>query len=304
MTAHEPARTPSPREPDEELWTIAKVLAWATQDLIRRGLRDSPRLDAELLLSSALEVDRVKLIVDAKRPLDRNELGRFKELLLRRRRAEPVAYILGRREFFGLSFRVNRHVLIPRPDTETLVSVALSRTASRHLHGHALDLCTGSGCVAIALSRERPTWRVTGSDVSEDALAVARKNALELGTIWNVDFRHSDLFDGIEDQPLDLILANPPYIPDAEVETLDPGVRDHEPRRALAGGDDGLDVLRRLVKAAPRRLAAGGVLAVEVGAGQAERVARGFASRGLVQVQVADDYAGIPRVVSGVRPEP
>jgi release factor glutamine methyltransferase len=283
-----------------DTWTIARVLAWATQDLERRGLRDSPRLDTELLLGRALGLDRVKLIVDARRPLEPDELSRFRALLVRRRRAEPIAYILGEREFYGLPFRVNRDVLIPRPDTETLVNVALARTEARHLYGRAADLCTGSGCVAIAFAKQRPTWRVTGSDVSPAALSVARRNALSLGAIWNVDFRCSDLLDAIPESPaLDLILANPPYVSLADMDALSPDIREHEPHVALYGGRDGLDLLRRLVRAAPARLVRGGVLAVEVGAGQARRVARGLASLGFGDVQIACDYGGIERVVSG-----
>jgi release factor glutamine methyltransferase len=290
-------------EPPKQVWTIARVLAWATDDLARRGLNDSPRLDSELLLGHALGVDRVKLIVDSQRPLLEAELARFRELVLRRRKHEPIAYILGEREFYGLRFSVNRHVLIPRPDTETLVNVALSRTTRRSLHGRALDVCTGSGCVAIAFSKERPTWQVTGSDLSPEALEVARHNAWRLGTIWNLDFRRSDLLAGIEREAgFDLIMANPPYVPDAEVPTLSPDIHLHEPAAALCGGPDGLALIRRLVKAAPSLLAAGGLLAIEVGAGQAARVAKGLQSYGFSEVEQERDYGGIERIVSGRLP--
>jgi release factor glutamine methyltransferase len=282
-----------------EVWTIARVLRWAAEDLTRRGVNDSPRLDAELLLGHATGLDRVRLIVDGARPLSPEELTRFRELITRRRRSEPVAYILGEREFYGLRFSVNQHVLIPRPDTETLVNVALERTRSSDMFGRALDVCTGSGCVAVAFALERPTWFVTGSDISPDALEVARQNALKLGAIWNVGFRQSDLLADVGAEPFDLITANPPYVPDAEVPTLSPDIRNFEPPTALLGGPDGLSVLRRLVKAAPALLAPGGVLAMEVGAGQAERVAKGLAGYGFADVQRARDYGGIERVVSG-----
>jgi release factor glutamine methyltransferase len=282
-----------------EVWTIARVLRWAAEDLIRRGVNDSPRLDAELLLGHATGLDRVRLIVDGARPLAPDELTRFRELITRRRRSEPVAYILGEREFYGLRFSVNQHVLIPRPDTETLVNVALERTSRNNLFGRALDACTGSGCVAVAFALERPTWFVTGSDISEDALGVARQNALKLGAVWNVSFRQSDLLADVGAERFDLITANPPYVPDAEVPTLSPDIRNYEPSGALLGGPDGLSLLRRLVKAAPALLAPGGVLAVEVGAGQAERVAKGLGAYGFTDVQRARDYGGIDRVVSG-----
>jgi release factor glutamine methyltransferase len=283
-----------------EVWTIARVLRWAAEDLARRGVKDSPRLDAELLLGRATGLDRVRLIVDSARPLAPDELDRFRQLLVRRRRSEPVAYILGEREFYGLRFSVNQHVLIPRPDTETLVDVALARTRERHMFGRAVDVCTGSGCVAVAFAKERPTWHVTGSDISDQALDVARRNALKLGAIWNVDFRPSDLLSAIEVEPrCDLITANPPYIPDGDATGLSPDIKNYEPAGALFGGPDGLSILRRLVKAAPAWLAPGGVLALEVGAGQAERVAKGLVSYGFVDVERERDYGGVERVVSG-----
>ena len=298
-----PGASPSPAPSNAgagEVWTIGRVLRWAAEDLGRRGGNDSPRLDAELLLGHATGLDRVRLIVDSARPLAPDELTRFRELLVRRRRLEPVAYILGAREFYGLRFSVNQHVLIPRPDTEVLVSVALARTRERHLFGRALDVCTGSGCVAIAFATERPTWHVTGSDLSPDALVVARKNALQLGAIWNVDFRQSDLLAGIAAEPrFDLITANPPYIADAEVPTLSADIKNFEPHLALCGGADGLAIVRRLVKAAPGWLAPGGVLAMEIGAEQSERVAKGLAAYGFVDVERERDYGGIERVVSG-----
>jgi release factor glutamine methyltransferase len=255
---------------------------------------DSARLDAELLLGQATGLDRVRLIVDSARPLSPAELTRFRDMHARRRRSEPVAYILGEREFYGLRFSVNQHVLIPRPDTEILVNVAIARTREQHLFGRALDVCTGSGCVAIAFAKERPTWHVTGSDISEPALEVARS------AIWNVDFRHSDLLASIPSEPrFDLITANVPYIPDDEVPTLQPDIKNHEPELALCGGPDGLAILRRLVKAAPGWLAPGGLLALEVGAEQAERVAKGLGAYGFAEVQLERDYGGIERVVSG-----
>src|SRR5690606_28534876 len=143
-----------------ETWSIGSVLRWATEDFARRGLA-RPRLEAELLLGHVLGVDRVRLVIDADRPLRPDELGSFREVILRRRRGEPVAYIRGEREFYGRRFVVDRRVLVPRPETETLVEVALERTRERSLFGRALDLCTGSGCVAVTFALERPTWKIT-----------------------------------------------------------------------------------------------------------------------------------------------
>jgi release factor glutamine methyltransferase len=282
------------------LWTIESLLRWAMDDFRTRGI-ENPRLDAEVLLARALGTTRIQLIVDAKRPLSPEELGRMREMVRRRRAREPVAYIVGEREFYGRTFRVDRRVLVPRPDTETLVDVALTRTRALSMSMRALDLCTGSGCVAITLGRERPTSSVIGGDVSADALAVARDNALRLGA-YNVAWRQGDLFDAV---PLparfDLVTANPPYIAVGDFASLQADVRDHEPRLALDGGDDGLSLVRRVVDGAPARLAApGGVLAVEVGAGQAPAVAELFERAGFSGVEVRRDYARIERVVSGM----
>lgn len=283
---------------------MGRLLAWAGEDLRHRGVSESPRLDAELLLGAALGVNRVQLIVDSKRPLDEAELAHIRRHLIRRRKAEPVAYILGEREFYGLPFWVNPAVLIPRPDTETLVDVALRRTEKNSLFGRAVDVCTGSGCVAVSLARQRPGWRVSGSDVSREAVQVARRNSLRLGTQWNLDLRVGDLLAPFGQERFHLITANPPYIPDAEMDTLQPDIRKHEPHLALKGGREGLDVLRRLVREASRRLLPGGVLAVEVGAGQAPRVRRGFQAYGFADVQATQDYGGVERVVSGLWPQP
>jgi release factor glutamine methyltransferase len=280
-------------------WTIDAVLRWASDDFRQRGI-DTARLDAELLLAHALGVTRLQLVVDGKRPLLPPELDRMRQLVRRRRSREPVAYLLGRREFYGRSFRVDPRVLVPRPDTEALVDVALERTRHASLSMRALDLCTGSGCVAVTLARERPTSFVVAADVSEDALAVARENALRLGA-YNVAFRRGDLFAPLDPGwRFDLVVSNPPYVPSPEIASLEPDVRDFEPRLALDGGPDGLALLRRIVTGAPERLAAGGVLALEVGAGEAAEVVAMLENGSFGSVEVRRDYGRIERVVSGV----
>jgi len=289
-----------------QVWTIASLIAWAADDFRARAL-DTPRLDAELLLAHALSSTRIKLIIDSQRTLDADELARFRLLVRRRRAREPVAYILGQREFYGRAFRVDARVLVPRPDTETLVLAALDRTRHVSLSMRALDLCTGSGCVAVTLARERPTSRVVATDISEDALAVARDNALRLGA-YNVAFRQGDLFEAVDAAwRFDLVVANPPYVASGEIASLAPEIRLHEPDRALRGGDDGLDVLRRVVAAAPAHLADAGTLAVEVGAGDAPKVAKLFEQAGFSDIELRRDYGRIERVVIGVlrrRPSP
>ncbi len=284
---------------EDQSWTIGRVLTWAAQDFRQRGI-SSPRLEAELLLGHVLGCDRVRLLIDSDRPLSPDELGQYRALIQRRRRNEPLAYIVGEREFFGLPIRVDSRVLIPRPDTEVLVETALRRTSHIDLHGTALDVCTGSGCVALAFASRRPTWQLQASDLSQAAVEVARDNALRLGLPLAV--RCGDLFDGLTER-FDLITANPPYITTEELPSLPPDVRDYEPHLALLGGADGLDHYRRLAHEAPAYLASNGVLAAEVGYGQAPTVARMLADAGFRDVQLDRDYAGIERVVSAVAPE-
>jgi release factor glutamine methyltransferase len=286
-----------------EAWTIRKVLAWAADDLRARD-SDTPRLDAELMLAHVLGATRIQLIVDAERPLAPNELAAYRALHKRRRAGEPVAYLRGEREFWGLPFRVDKRVLVPRPDTEILVEVALRRTEAWSLGGRALDLCTGSGCVAIAFAHDRPTWKVLGSDLSADAVDVARDNAQRLGVVPHCWFRVSDLFADLGDDagPFELVTANPPYIPRGEERELAVNIRDFEPHLALFGGDDGFAVTRRIVDEAPAHLVLGGVLAMELGMGQAGEVERMLVDRGFVDVERTKDLAGIERVVSGTWP--
>lgn len=279
-------------------WTIESVLRWAADDFRARGI-ESPRLDAELLLGRAVATTRIQLVIDAKRELRDDELSRFRALVKRRRAREPVAYILGHREFYGRMFRVDRRVLVPRPDTETLVEEALDRTRAVSMSMRALDLCTGSGCVAVTLARERPTAWVVASDVSEDALAVARDNTLRLGA-YRIALRRSDLFASIDPAwRFDVVTANAPYIAPEEMAELQPEVRDHEPRTALVADEGGLAVTRRIVEQAGAHLAAGGVLAVEVGFGQAAAVRAMFERAGFADVRVRRDHGRVERVVSG-----
>jgi release factor glutamine methyltransferase len=279
-------------------WTIGSLVKWASEDFRARGI-ENPRLDAELLVAHALRIDRMRVILDGARPLEGAELATLRDLVKRRRSFEPIAYLRGMREFYGLPFRVDKRVLVPRPDTETLVDVALARTSHVSLSMRQLDLCTGSGCVAIAMARQRPTAQVSASDLSADALAVARDNALRLGA-YNVAFYTGDLFAPLEGRRFDVITANPPYIPTGDLATLMPDVRDHEPRLALDGGSDGLDLVRRIVDEAPAHLDDGGVLALEIGAGEAPVAAALLEQRGFVDVRKDRDIARIERVVSGI----
>lgn len=279
-------------------WTIGSLVKWAVEDFRARGI-ENPRLDAELLVAHALKIDRMRVILDGTRPLEGAELGALRDLVKRRRSFEPIAYLRGEREFYGLKFRVDKRVLVPRPDTETLVDVALTRSTHVSMAMRQLDLCTGSGCVAIAMARQRPTAQVFASDLSPDALVVARDNALRLGA-YNVAFFTGDLFAPFAGRRFDVITANPPYIPTGDLATLMPDVRDHEPRLALDGGADGLDLVRRIVSAAPDHLEEGGLIALEIGAGEAPDTAKLLEERGFTEVRADRDIARIERVVSGV----
>ena len=285
----------------QKTWTIGSLVKWATDDFRTRGI-ENPRLDAEVLVAFALGIDRTRVIIESPRPLSTDELTLLRALVKRRRSREPIAYLRGEREFYGRSFRVDARVLIPRPDTEALVDVALARSEHVSLSTRLLDLCTGSGCVAITIARLRPTSRAFATDISPDALEVARENIMRLGA-YNVALVEADLFAGVGPRVFDVITANPPYIASEEIPTLMADVRDFEPRLALDGGPGGLELVRRIVEEAPPFLERGGMLAMEIGAGEANDVRALFELRGYRDVHVDRDYGKIERVVSGRRPE-
>lgn len=289
--------------------TVAHAVGDAVRRLRGMGGSRSPRLDAELLLAEVLGVTRAELLREPERALAADETAEFEGLLRRRLAREPVAYILGHRAFRTIDLEVTPHVLIPRPDTETLVDVALEELRSLPLAGPdpadeplAIDIGTGSGCIALALAAEDPFVRMVATDMDPGALAVARGNAARLGLARRVEFVLSDLFADVGERPFDLVVSNPPYIPADEYVALEPNVRDYEPRLALYGGLDGLDFYRRLVPGAALLLRPGGMLTVEVGAGQAEAVAGIMEAAGAYkEPRTRDDLGGVPRVVYAYR---
>ena len=265
--------------------TIAGCVAHARQRL--------PRYEADLLVSASLGVPRSDLYAFGERLVDPASFERLTANVARRRTGEPVAYILRERGFWGLDLEVTPDVLIPRPETETLVAASLSRIAE---HACVLDLGTGSGAVALAVAAERPGATVVATDIDPASIALCRRNADRLGL--SVESRIADFFDGLE-WGFDAILSNPPYVDDEDAR-LEQGDLRFEPRGALLGGaDGGLDFIARLVREAPDHLLPGGWLCIEHGHDQGESAARLFAARGFVEVEGRRDYGGRPRVTVG-----
>ena len=286
-------------ERTDRVWTVLDLLRWTTDHFASRGI-DTPRLDAEVLLGYALECDRLRLYLEYEKPVEEAERARFRELV-RRRAGEriPVALLTGTREFWSLSFEVTPDVLVPRPETETLVAAALERLPDAEAELRVLDVGTGSGAVALALASERPKARVVATDLSAAALTLAGRNAERLGLADRVVFAEGDLFEPAAGERFDLVISNPPYIAAGEAGSLAPELG-HEPESALYAGADGLDVLRRLVAEASDHLEAGGVLALEIDPRQAPALLQLCTDAGLRDVRVHRDLAGRERAVSAL----
>ena len=288
--------------------SVEECLASGMLLLERAGI-ESARLDAGCLLAHVLACPRWLVVLEHRRRLTREQFGRYLRLLQRREQREPLAYLLGTREFWSLPLAVSSGVLIPRPETETLVEAALAACAEvsppasdRHV---ILDLCTGTGAIAIALARELPEARVFATDISRRALRIARTNAEAHGVADRVIFLRGNLWralDGVmPGRQADLIVSNPPYIPTSAIEALMPEVQ-WEPRRALDGGPDGLSFHREIIATAPRRLRLGGFLLLEIGADQASAARRLLEERGSFEgCRVFQDLAGRDRVIAARR---
>jgi release factor glutamine methyltransferase len=282
-------------------WTIRSLLAWIAQDFSGLGI-PSARLDAELLVGCALSLDRVKLYLDLDRPLAPDELARVRGLVVRRRKREPIAYILGEREFYRRRFEVSPAVLIPRPDTETLIERALELLPPDST-ARILDLCTGTGAIAVTIAAERPGVHATATDLSAAALEVARRNAERHGVAARCELLEGDLFAPLPaSAKFALIAANPPYIPEPELEGLQPEIKQFEPRLALASGSDGFAHLKRLCEGARAFLEPGGAVLFEVGSGQAGQVQEWLRVQGFIEVTARKDLAGVERVVEARAP--
>lgn len=282
--------------------TVREVLREAIVFLSRAGV-ESARIDAEVLLCSALQASREEIYLDFDRPLGAESRKLVRELLQRRARREPVAYIIGKKEFWSLDFLVSRNVLVPRPETELLVELALK--LATEVKGtdlvRILDLGTGSGAIAVSLARELKDAEIWASDISSGALKIARVNASRHGVEERIRFVHGDAFEPVQSQGafFDLVLSNPPYVRRSEIQDLPPEVREWEPRQALDGGEDGLESIRRIVQEGHLYAADGAFVALEIGADLARGVAALFAGVGSYsEISIHRDLAGKDRVVA------
>lgn len=271
--------------------TVLEVISKSSDFLAKKGV-DSPRLQTELLLAHVLQLPRMKLYLNFERELTEPELDSLRKLVQRRGQREPLQHLVGSASFCGLEMAVNRHVLIPRPETELLAEAGwlfLSTLDSRP--STALDFGTGSGCIAIALAAKSPATRVVALDLSAEALSLAKQNAATNNVAERIEFRHGDGFATLQPgERFDLIVSNPPYIASAEIETLQPEVRDHDPRGALDGGADGLDFYRRLAAPAALFLNPHGKLMLEFGEGQADAISAILTAQNWKIESVHPDY--------------
>jgi release factor glutamine methyltransferase len=285
---------PSGAAPDA--WTVLRVLDWTAKRFADAGL-ESARLEAQLLLSHVLKCSRVQLYTSFDKPLLPDELAAYRGLIKRRLAGEPVAYLMGEQEFWSLPFHVDARVLIPRHDTETLIEVVLDELVDRKAAYFVADIGTGSGAIAVTLARELPAARVIAVDASPDAAAVARSNVERHALAERVEIRLGSLLAPLSGElPLDVLVANLPYIPTGDLAGLPANVR-CEPRAALDGGPDGLDLVRLLVAAAPAALRPGGLIALEHGFDQAAAVTAILeASAAFTAPRTRKDMGGQPRI--------
>jgi release factor glutamine methyltransferase len=279
--------------------SMTLVQAWtSTRDRLKAARLDSPAIDARLLVEAASGATRMDILTDPYRALSDEQAAQLEAYVSRRERREPVGRILGRQGFWKIMVKVTPAVLSPRSDTETVVDVTL-KAFEEHAGFSVLDLGVGSGAILLAILAERPAAKGLGVDVSEEALAVARENAANLGLAGRAAFLRGDWAAGLEPASFDLVVSNPPYIPSADIDGLDTEVRDHEPRVALDGGPDGLDAYRTLAPQILAMLKPKGLFAVEIGYDQAKAVEALFREAGAAEVRTIQDLGGRDRVVTG-----
>lgn len=299
--------TPTLKTKIDTPWTVLNTIAWSREYLQGKGVSE-PRLSSELLLGAVLDLDRLKLFLQFDRPLNPAELAAFKALLLRRARHEPMAYILGRKEFWSLSFEVNPAVLIPRPETELLVEEALALIQADPRLKKIIELGTGSGAIILSLAKTLLTTPVkpellAATERSWEALKTAEANARRLGVRPAVSFLQGDwLVPFAPQKKIHLLLSNPPYLSREEIRGLDPGIKNYEPLPALDGGPDGLTAIRELLGQARDALQSGGWLLLEIGATQGPPVLDLARRSGFYPAMICSDYAGKDRVLKARNP--
>ncbi len=287
--------------PSAKTWTILELLNWTTEHFASRGI-ETAQLDAECLLAHVLDVERLKLFLDFEQEVLPADRAVFRELV-RKRASErvPVAQLTGHKEFWSLPFKITADVLVPRPDTETLVAAVLERLPGGDVPLRLLDIGVGSGAVALAIAVERPTAHLVGTDISKAALEIARENADVNGVSDRIELRHGELFEPVSGQRFDWIVSNPPYVAENQRGTLPPEF-DHEPEQALFSGEDGTTMLAELIAQAPALLSPGGGIAVELAPEQADSVTGWCRDAGFTDVRTHRDLGRRIRVVSAQLP--
>lgn len=279
-------------------WTTLKLLAWTKDYLADKGVKNA-RLESEWMLCAATGLDRVGLYLQFEKPLNATELAKYRDMVSRRGRREPLQHILGSQEFAGLEFEVSASVLIPRYDTEVLITEAIKQYPSA---GSILDIGTGSGCIAITMKKRLPHAKITATDISAAALSVAIQNAEKHGA--EVEFLHGSLFSPLDGRRFDLIVSNPPYIPSKDICCLEDEVSKYDPKAALDGGEDGLDIYRQLIPRSADYLNVQGRIFVEIGIGQADDIIELFNGCGRFYDPIIFlDNNGIQRVIGAMRKE-
>jgi len=286
---------------DGKVWTVLELLTWTKRHFVSRGI-ETAQLDAECLLAHVLDVERLKLFTDFEAEVSPRDRAAFRELV-RKRASErvPVAQLTGHKEFWSLPLKVTADVLVPRPDTETLVAAVLERLPRGDAPLRLLDVGTGSGAVALAIAVERPTAHLVGTDISTAALEIARENADVNGVSDRVELRHGSLFEPVAGQIFDWIVSNPPYVAESQRGTLPPELA-HEPELALFSGEDGTTMLAELIARAPALLSPGAGIAVELAPEQVDSVTGWCRDAGFTDVRTHRDLGRRVRVVSAQLP--
>lgn len=285
-----------------DTWTIQKLLNWINEYLTNKGI-ESPRLSAEILLSGVLGLKRIELYTQFDKTVAAEQLDKLRDLVRRAGQQEPVAYLVGKTEFYSMELNITSACMIPRPETELLVERAIEFLRTRHGTQFVCDLCTGSGCIAVAIGKNFPDARIIATDICDEALAIADENIKKHQLKNKITLLCGDLFDpiisGLDVEKFDLIVCNPPYVSSAEYEKLDKNVKDYEPRKALFAGIDGLDIYRRIIEKADEFLKPDAALMMEIGYAQGPAVKELLEQTGVYnEIKIEKDFHNNDRIVS------